>query len=118
MEINNPCITCGACCASFRVSFYWGECSNGFGRVPAELTEEVTQFRRAMIGTTGKNLKCVALTGEIGNCVSCSIYEVRSSVCREFAFSWQDGVQNERCDSSRVAHGLSPLKPSGGRKAA
>ncbi|WP_374212354.1 YkgJ family cysteine cluster protein [Thiothrix subterranea] len=21
----NPCMTCGACCASFRVSFYWGE---------------------------------------------------------------------------------------------
>ncbi|HGC1012017.1 TPA: YkgJ family cysteine cluster protein, partial [Escherichia coli] len=23
MSNPNPCITCGACCAFFRVSFYW-----------------------------------------------------------------------------------------------
>jgi Fe-S-cluster containining protein len=22
---GNPCLSCGACCASFRVSFYWRE---------------------------------------------------------------------------------------------
>ncbi|MEG6657786.1 YkgJ family cysteine cluster protein, partial [Pseudomonas aeruginosa] len=26
MSTDNPCLTCGACCAHFRVSFYWGEC--------------------------------------------------------------------------------------------
>ncbi|MBB8903342.1 YkgJ family cysteine cluster protein, partial [Escherichia coli] len=25
MSDLNPCITCGACCAFFRVSFYWAE---------------------------------------------------------------------------------------------
>ncbi|THB82127.1 YkgJ family cysteine cluster protein, partial [Pantoea allii] len=24
-EISNPCVSCGACCAHFRVSFYWAE---------------------------------------------------------------------------------------------
>ncbi|MEA7465220.1 YkgJ family cysteine cluster protein, partial [Salmonella enterica subsp. enterica serovar Lubbock] len=23
MSVLNPCMTCGACCAYFRVSFYW-----------------------------------------------------------------------------------------------
>ncbi|EAX0008081.1 YkgJ family cysteine cluster protein, partial [Salmonella enterica] len=25
MSVLNPCMTCGACCAYFRVSFYWAE---------------------------------------------------------------------------------------------
>ena len=25
----NPCVTCGACCAHFRVSFYWAEADDG-----------------------------------------------------------------------------------------
>ncbi|EFG2122847.1 YkgJ family cysteine cluster protein, partial [Escherichia coli] len=25
MNNPNPCMTCGACCAFFRVSFYWAE---------------------------------------------------------------------------------------------
>ncbi|WP_142908916.1 CxxCxxCC domain-containing protein, partial [Klebsiella pneumoniae] len=25
MSNLNPCMTCGACCAFFRVSFYWAE---------------------------------------------------------------------------------------------
>ncbi|OZZ73507.1 zinc/iron-chelating domain-containing protein, partial [Klebsiella pneumoniae] len=25
MSEINPCMTCGACCAYFRVSFYWAE---------------------------------------------------------------------------------------------
>ena len=28
MSNLNPCMTCGACCAFFRVSFYWAE-ANG-----------------------------------------------------------------------------------------
>ncbi len=26
---ENPCINCGACCAYFRVSFYWAESTEG-----------------------------------------------------------------------------------------
>jgi len=34
MSIDNPCLTCGACCAYFRVSFYFGECVSAGGAVP------------------------------------------------------------------------------------
>ncbi|ENJ4382725.1 YkgJ family cysteine cluster protein, partial [Salmonella enterica] len=42
MSVLNPCMTCGACCAYFRVSFYWAEGDDASGRVPASLTEPVT----------------------------------------------------------------------------
>ncbi len=118
MESINPCITCGACCAFFRASFYWGECSDGYGHVPVELTEDLTPHRRVMRGTNSINPRCIALEGEIGNCVSCSIYEDRSTVCRDFAYSWQFGEKNERCDKARIAHGLQPLQPFDNEKAA
>ena len=35
----HPCLTCGACCAYFRVSFHWSEADPALGgRVPFELT--------------------------------------------------------------------------------
>ena len=116
----NPCVTCGACCAYFRASFHWSECSDGYGKVPVELTNDLTPHRRVMKGTNNSNPRCVALQSEIGNCVECTIYEVRSTVCREFFYSYQDGKSNERCDQARLAHGLQPLKPfdDSGKKAA
>lgn len=44
MSDHNPCMTCGACCAYFRVSFYWAEASDGGGTVPVDLTEPLTPF--------------------------------------------------------------------------
>jgi len=113
MEEFNACLTCGACCARFRASFYWAEANdvtpNG---VPVHLTEKLNDFRRVMIGTNGPNPRCVALEGAIGSKVRCKIYEQRASVCRTFPASWLDGVRNERCDDARSAWGLSPLQPS------
>ena len=51
MSDHNPCMTCGACCAYFRVSFYWAEASDGGGTVPVDLTEPLTPFLRCMRGT-------------------------------------------------------------------
>jgi len=36
---DNPCLSCGACCAAFRVSFYWREADGGEsgGAVPPAL---------------------------------------------------------------------------------
>lgn len=108
----NPCLTCGACCASFRCSFYWGETDAHLaGSVPVELTDEITPFRRAMKGTLGPQVRCIALEGEIGACVSCTIYAQRSSTCRDFTYSGYEGIQNERCDDARARHGLPPLMP-------
>ena len=64
MSDHNPCMTCGACCAYFRVSFYWAEASDGGGTVPVDLTEPLTPFLRCMRGTNQKQSRCVALQGE------------------------------------------------------
>ncbi|MGR0480613.1 MAG: YkgJ family cysteine cluster protein [Candidatus Electronema sp. V4] len=113
MPVSNPCVRCGACCAFFRASFYWGETESGTpGGVPDDLTEKINDFRVQMKGTRGLNPRCVALTGEIGRSVACAIYEHRSSVCRAFPPSLQDGVVNEDCNRARAAHGLNPVTPA------
>jgi len=110
---SNPCLACGACCAFYRASFYYREADDCTAKgVPAELTEDLNQFRRVMKGTDQKSPRCVALRGEIGRRAHCGIYERRSSVCREFPASYADGVtREERCDKARALHGLAPLAP-------
>lgn len=110
MSEANPCLTCGACCAFFRASFYWGETTDAkVDGVPAGLTEPVTPFRVAMRGTNQKEPRCIALAGEIGRCVSCTIHRVRASVCRDFPASYSDGQVNVDCDRARAKFGLRPL---------
>lgn len=107
---NSPCITCGACCAFYRASFYWAETDAGGGTVPAALTEKLNDFRAVMLGSQPPKPRCIALKGTIGQSVGCSIYELRASVCRDFAVSWENGVHNPRCDKARIAWGLEPLQ--------
>jgi Fe-S-cluster containining protein len=108
---NNPCTSCGACCAFFRVSFYHGECdSSSGGTVPTGMTETLTHFRQVMVGTNQKLPRCAALKGEIGTSVGCGIHPLRASVCRDFPPSWENGVHNPDCDRARAAHGLPPLE--------
>lgn len=108
----NPCLSCGACCAFFRASFYWAEANDESpGGVPVELTVKLNNFRRAMIGSSGSRPRCIALQGAIGKEVSCAIYECRASVCRDFQPAWRDGIPNPRCDEARLAWGLPVLDP-------
>lgn len=108
----HPCLTCGACCAYFRASFYWAEADDATpGGVPAGMTRKLNEHRRSMIGMDGARPRCIALQGKIGKRVSCSIYEQRASVCRAFEPSWEGGRHNERCDRARAAWGLGPLNP-------
>lgn len=110
--MSNPCLTCGACCAAFRASFYWAEGDDATpGGVPVELTEQLDSHRRCMRGTNQPQPRCVALAGVPGVSVQCTIYEQRPSVCKEFAPSWFGGVYNERCDQARATRGLPPLTP-------
>lgn len=111
MPNANPCLTCGACCAHFRVSFFWGECASSGGTVPDDLVVQVSPYHVAMRGTECKPARCVSLLGEVGGQVRCTIYEQRSSPCRDFAASWSDGQANPRCDAARAAHGLPLLEP-------
>jgi Fe-S-cluster containining protein len=108
----NPCLECGACCAYYRVSFYWTE-SNlvQLEGIPIEMTDKFNYFRLMMKGSSGSKPRCIALKGFIGKKVHCSIYAKRASVCRDFSASWENGIHNERCDKARVAWGLLPLSP-------
>lgn len=109
---RNPCLDCGACCAFFRVSFYWGETTDSpAGTVPATLTTPISPHHVAMCGTNQSNPRCVALKGEIGQLVHCSVYDKRSSTCREFKASWEDGLHSPDCDKARARYGLPPLQP-------
>jgi Fe-S-cluster containining protein len=95
------CQRCGACCAYFRVSFYWGEADDApGGTVPVALTRPVNAHLRCMAGTEQRPARCVALAGEIGREVACTIYAQRSSSCQEL----QPG--DEKCLRARAAHGL------------
>lgn len=103
--MSQECTHCGACCASFRVSFYWGESSaHEHGTVPAELTTAISPHHVCMKGTEQKPVHCIALEGEVGREVSCNIYELRSSTCRQFEAGSED------CAKARKIHGLPELK--------
>ncbi|MFJ3482020.1 YkgJ family cysteine cluster protein [Pseudomonas sp. NPDC090202] len=110
MSDVSPCLNCGACCSHFRVSFFWGECASSGGTVPDDLVTSISPSRVAMLGTDQKSPRCVALQGEVGKGVSCSIYGQRSSTCREFDASWENGEANSTCDIARAAFGLPPLE--------
>lgn len=108
----NPCLSCGACCAFYKASFYWAEADDTpTGTVPVDKTQQSGPFRRVMIGTLGSKPWCICLKGRIGEYVFCEIYEQRSSVCRDFQASWANGERNVRCDKARLAWGLPPLEP-------
>lgn len=78
--------------------------------MPDELVSSISPSRVAMLGTDCKSPRCTALVGEVGTAVSCSIYEQRSSTCREFDASWAGGQHNPDCDAARAAFGLLPIE--------
>ena len=94
------CLTCGACCASFRVDFSVQELDHNGGCVPAGLAVEVNGALARMHGTDHTPARCAALTGRIGQHAPCGIYEWRPSPCREF----EPG--SDACLRARARHGL------------
>lgn len=110
MSVEHVCLSCGACCAQYRVAFHWLETEEADGP-PVELTESLDAHRLVMQGTRHQPVRCVALEGEIGGCASCTIYARRPSPCRELKVSWEDGTPSDQCDRARLAWGLAPLRP-------
>ncbi len=102
-EALHPCLNCGVCCEHFRVEFSVYELRSMGGTVPDELAHEVHGNRWRMNGTERRPVRCTALTGRCGEQVACSIYEQRSSTCREFEMG------TDRCNAARLAHGLPAL---------
>jgi len=98
---DHPCLDCGACCATYRVSFHWAEPeSRG---LPDHLLEPLTPRFACMAGTNAADPRCVALDGQIGVAVRCTVYADRPSGCREL----QPG--EDKCLRARQRHALPPL---------
>ncbi|PWU18286.1 MAG: hypothetical protein C5B49_07400 [Bdellovibrio sp.] len=111
----HPCQRCGACCGYFRVEFDAWEADprQNENSVPAELAERAGEGKLCMIGTNVKSRpKCIALGGRIGERVMCTIYQNRSTPCRDFHPSFEEGKHNARCDEARRRYGLKPLRPA------
>ncbi len=97
----NPCLSCGACCAYYRIIFHADEAL----AIPAEYLEQIQSGVSCMKGTNIYPPRCAALRGEVGEQVSCAIYENRPSTCREFNEYELDGTPNMRCFKLR---GITP----------
>lgn len=106
-------MSCGACCAAFRVAFHWSEADDApGGSVPVALTEPLRSHERAMRGTDSAAPHCIALRGTVGEACECSIYALRPSPCRAVQASWERGAADPHCDRARTRHGLPPLTPA------
>ncbi|WOE30967.1 MULTISPECIES: YkgJ family cysteine cluster protein [unclassified Acinetobacter] len=99
LPTSDACLNCGACCAFFRVSFYWAEGLN----IPEHYTEPVNSLYSCMVGTNQKNPRCSALSGIVGQAVSCDIYTQRSSSCQEVR------AGDQQCNKARRAYQMIPL---------
>jgi Fe-S-cluster containining protein len=110
---SHPCLSCGACCATYRVSLHWSEAEPALGGlVPPELTERIDGHQVAMRGTCWtKQPRCIALDAEIGVRSACRIHPLRPQACRDVAASWEFGEASPQCDKARRAHGLPVLAP-------
>ncbi|MBV8380295.1 MAG: YkgJ family cysteine cluster protein [Paucibacter sp.] len=106
----NPCLDCGACCASFRVDFAVDELQSEGGCVPDGLAVPLTSHLARMRGTDHAQPRCAALVGQIGVRASCGIYEWRPAPCREFGLRAPLGLGDDACTRARARHGLPPLE--------
>lgn len=110
--MSHPCLSCGACCAFFRVAFHWSE-SDHFpsGTTPSSLTDKFDPHRLVMRGTQAYAPRCIALQGIVGEQAQCGIYGLRPSPCHDLQPAWEAGLPSPQCDRARLGHGLKPLMP-------
>lgn len=109
-QTDNPCVRCGACCASFRVDFARGELMSEGGSVPDGLAVTVTSHTCRMRGTDHAQPRCAALSGQVGVDARCGIYEWRPGPCREFGMLAPLGRGDAACARARARHGIAPLQ--------
>lgn len=77
--------------------------------MPDNLTTKVNDFYSCMKGTEGRNSRCVALLGEVGSQVRCSVYQNRPSTCSEFSYHSETIAGNADCNRARAHFGLAAL---------
>lgn len=100
---TNPCLACGACCMSYRVSFYWADAEQR--GLPSSLTEQLNPYLACMAGTNAREPRCAALRQSGDGAFACGVYERRPDPCREVQ------IGDEKCVQARRRHGL-PALPS------
>jgi uncharacterized protein len=111
MPGTNPCLSCGACCALFKVVFDQIESDeNQGGIVPAAFALKINPTQCVMRGTSGFNKRCAALQGRVGERVSCAIYDRRPSTCKAFHAAWERDIVNPVCNRARATYGLQPFE--------
>lgn len=103
------CRSCGACCATYRVTMPRIELESRGGQVPDALTDPYTPTTACMREHPEHPRRCIALDGTIGVAVFCTIYERRPAACRDFAPLAAIGIGDEACDDARRRYGLQPL---------
>jgi uncharacterized protein len=94
---------CGACCAFFSVAVQQTDLSPG---LPQALTCFDKNHQQLMKGTQTSHPRCAALKGVVGTRVTCTIYDARPAICRNFKRSWENGRANPLCDRARGIYGL------------
>ncbi|MFK7929295.1 MAG: YkgJ family cysteine cluster protein [Myxococcota bacterium] len=107
----HPCLSCGACCATWEVQFERSELRRA-GPVLKQHAVAVSAAHACMSGTQGDAPRCEALQGTIGDRARCGIYAHRPKICREVTASYERGERDETCDAARKRHGLERLRPS------
>ena len=106
-ETPNKCMLCGACCAMYKITFPNSEVEQDTGGcVPFAMTSAAGTLNRIMKGTEKVRKRCIALEGNVGHCVRCTIYDRRPSPCREFRAAWQENGMNDQCNRARALYGL------------
>jgi Fe-S-cluster containining protein len=110
-SVLSVCERCGACCAAYRVDFHPAELAKTVQStgVPEEMAIVLTPKLMRMKGTDEASPRCVALTGEIGQRVGCTIYADRPSPCHEFNPWAALGIVDDACNRARQRHGLPPI---------
>ena len=105
------CLSCGACCAAFRVDFHPDDlASPDKAGVPEAMTIRLLPNLVRMRGTDEAPPRCIALEGEVGSRVRCLIYADRPGPCRDFAPYAPLGIGDDACVRARRRYGLPPLE--------
>lgn len=92
---QNPCQTCGACCA-YAPDWprFSTESDADLDRIPVALVDDSLGRMRC------DGDRCAALAGTIGQWTACTIYDIRPEVCR----TCQPG--DDECNMARAKWGL------------
>jgi Fe-S-cluster containining protein len=110
-EPDFDCVSCGACCCNrdqnreIDYDEYVEVLPRDRLRKKPELLAKLTFTNdkgEVHMRLVGVNQRCCALTGRLGESVSCSIYDLRPAVCRRV----EPG--DDECRKARVERGIDP----------